>query len=77
MLSLYICFGLLNALDGNVLQSTRGLMSVCVGALFVRFGHLHVEPAIGRHVFARRLFSAALMFLAVYLYLQGSPRAVK
>jgi hypothetical protein len=74
MLSLYICFGLLNALDGNVLQSTRGLMSVFMSALLVRAGWLHLEPAVGRHVFARRVFSAALMFLAVYLYIRGNPR---
>jgi hypothetical protein len=73
MLTLYTSFGLLNVLFGNILQSTRGLMSVAISTLLVRWGHLHLEPETGKGVFIRRLAAATLMFLAVTLYMIGKP----
>jgi hypothetical protein len=68
MLMLYTCFGLEGPLLGNILQSTRGLMSILLGSLLVYWGHFHIEPLGGKGVFARRLAAGVLMFLAVSLY---------
>ena len=73
MLFLFASFGFLNVVFGNILQSTRGLMSVAISSLLVRWGMLHLEPAAGRGVFVKRLASAAVMIAAVALYMLGLP----
>ena len=74
MLFLYASFGLLDVLFGNILQSTRGLMSVALGSLLIWRGLLHLEPAAGKGVFIKRILSAALMFVAVMLYMIGKAK---
>jgi len=71
MIFLYTCFGLIGPVLGNILQSSRGLISILLGSLFVHLGHLHIEPFLGRSVFLRRLAAGVLMFAAVILYATG------
>ena len=71
MLCLYASFAYVGVVFGNILQSTRGLMSVVISAFLVRWGLLHLEPVSTRGAFIKRLGAAALMFLAVTLYMQG------
>ena len=68
MLFLFACFGLVDVIYGNILQSTRGLISVVLGSILAGAGLLHFEKAAAPHVFARRLAAAALMLSAVVLY---------
>jgi hypothetical protein len=77
MMFLYACFSEVGPLLGNILQSTRGLMSILLGSLLVALGHLHIEPLSGRRVFVRRLAAALLMFAAVSLYVIRDPVQVK
>ena len=68
MLSLFACFGAIGVVFGNIVQSTRGLLSVILGALVARAGYAHLETSISRSVLLRRLAAAVLMILAIVLF---------
>jgi len=71
MLFLFACFGSVGVVLGNILQSTRGLMSVLLGIALAHWGHHHLEAKTPRGVFVRRLAAAVLMLAAVALYALG------
>ena len=52
----------------NLLQSTRAIWSVALGALVARWGLNHLEQQTTRGVFARRIAAAVMMVAAVALY---------
>lgn len=68
MVALYACFGLVGAVFGNILQSTRGVMSVVIGAGLAHLGWHDLEERVDRATFLRRLAAAALMTAAIALY---------
>jgi len=69
MVALYTCFGLVGAVLGNVLQSTRGVMAVVAGATLARLGWHDLEERVDRGTFLRRAVAAAAMTGAVACYL--------
>lgn len=69
MCLLYACFGLVGVVFGNIVQSTRGILSVVIGWSLARLGHTHLESHVSRRVFWRRATGALLMLAAVALYL--------
>ena len=71
MCLLYACFGLIGVVFGNIVQSTRGVMSVGIGWLTARVGHTHLESHVARNVFWRRVAGALLMMAAVACYMSG------
>lgn len=68
MAGLYVCFGLVGAVFGNILQSTRGIMSVVLGAGLAQAGWHELEQRIDRATLLRRLAAALLMTAAIALY---------
>ncbi len=68
MAFLFTCFGLVGVVFGNILQSTRGVISIVLGATLAMRGHLHLETRVSRGVFWRRLVGAAAMGGAIALY---------
>jgi hypothetical protein len=68
MLFLFACFGIEGVVYGNILQSTRGIISVLLGVILAAVGMLHLERAAGHGVFARRMIAAIFMLGAVVLY---------
>ena len=68
MVCLYACFGLVGPVFGNILQSTRGILSILLGACIARLGWLHIERRVTRRVLDQRLAASALMLLAIYLF---------
>lgn len=75
MAFLFATFASIGVVYGNILQSTRGLMSVAVGTLLARMGQTHLETRHGRRVWIRRGLAAALMFGAITTYLlSGADR---
>jgi drug/metabolite transporter (DMT)-like permease len=66
--SLYICFGLVGAVFGNVLQSTRGVMAVAAGAVLARSGWHDLEEPCDRGTLVRRFVAAALMATAIAIF---------
>jgi drug/metabolite transporter (DMT)-like permease len=68
MASLYVCFGFVGALFGNVVQSTRGIMSVVIGALLAHLGWHELEQRVDRATLVRRIGAAVLMTAAIAVY---------
>jgi len=68
MAALYVCFGFLGAVFGNVVQSTRGIMSVVIGALLAHLGWHELEQRVDRATLVRRIGAAALMTAAIAVY---------
>ncbi|MEM6507538.1 MAG: hypothetical protein AAF711_19030, partial [Planctomycetota bacterium] len=53
---------------GNILQSTRGLMSILLGVLIAKLGHHHIESHAPLKVVIQRAIAAAMMIGAIALY---------
>ena len=68
MISIYFCYGELGPVFGNVVQSTRAVISVSVGYLAFRFLRLGVELPVSPALWLRRLAAAALMTLGIVAY---------
>lgn len=68
MAALYVCFALVGAVFGNVVQSTRGIMSVVIGAFLAHLGWHELEQRVDRATLARRVGAATLMTAAIAVY---------
>jgi hypothetical protein len=68
MAGLYCCFGLVGVVFGNILQATRGPMSVALGAVLAHLGWHELEQRVDRGTFLRRLAAAAFMTAAIAVY---------
>jgi len=73
MLFLFATFKLIGVVFGNIVQSSRGLVSILMGALIARWGFVALEQRHGAGVLWRRAVAAALMMAAVALYVLGQP----
>ena len=72
MVFLFSCFALINVVLGNIVQSTRGLISILLAPVMARsddWGHL--EAAQSPHAVLRRASVAVFMTVAVALYVWG------
>lgn len=74
MMFLFACFGLIGVVHGNIVQSTRGLISIGIGYAVARAGHAHIEVRVDRATMFRRALAGALMLLAVVLFSLGAAR---
>lgn len=72
MTLLFMCFGLLGTVFGNVVQSSRGLFSVLIGLVLAEMGASRIESKVSRGTWIRRSIAALLMMLAIFLYSRGS-----
>ena len=70
MILLFACFGEVGPLYGNILQSTRGIISILLGAVMARMGLVRLERRTTRGVFVQRLVAAGLMVTAIALFLK-------
>jgi hypothetical protein len=68
MLLLFACFGIVGVVYGNIVQSTRGLLSILIGLLISAAGHVHLESRASPRVWLRRLGAAVLMVLSIVLF---------
>ena len=72
MLTLFFCFYETGLVFGSVLQATRGLFSILLGAILVHYGVRGQEAAeTTRKDWYRRIVMAVLMIIAVGLYSAG------
>ncbi len=69
---LFVCFMLSNPIFGNILQSSRGIISVLLGAWLAHRGYSYLETKISRNMVIKRVFAALLMTLAVILFVLDS-----
>lgn len=68
MVCLFSTFALVGIVLGNILQATRGLMSIFIGVAVVKLGHHHIESHAPMKVIVQRCIAAALMVGAIALY---------
>jgi len=68
MLLLFGCFGIIGVVYGNIVQSTRGIISIVIGLIMARIGYVHLEERVGPAVALKRVAAAILMLLAVSLF---------
>jgi len=68
VVALYGCFALAGVVFGNIMQSTRGIISIALAAVLARLGHVHLESLTPRSVMLRRIGAAVLMTVAISLY---------
>jgi drug/metabolite transporter (DMT)-like permease len=71
MLFLYVTFDRIGVVFGNIIQSTRGLMSIGLGVLVGRqLGMVDLEGRVPRRLLVLRVIGATLMTAAIFLYLR-------
>lgn len=73
MFGLYACIGYVGVILSTILQSTRGIMSVLIGAILSGQGWHQLESKVDQNVFYKRLLAALCMTTAIALYVAGNP----
>ena len=68
MWGLYVCFGLLGAAFGNVIQASRGVISLVLGIILSYFCIEGLEQKQSAAVWVRKTAAALLMFGSIVLY---------
>ncbi len=68
MVFLFACFAGIGVVYGNIVQSTRGLISILLGAHIASLGFEHLEKRIAHTVLLKRIAAAALMTGAIALF---------
>ena len=68
MLCLFGCFGSIGPVFGNIIQSSRGIISVIIGFAVAKAGHHHLESTTAGHLVIKRIIAAILMLLAVAMF---------
>lgn len=68
MIFLFLCFSYVGPVYGNILQSTRGLISIFMSWALIRLGAGHIEPSQGKGALISKLVAGTLMVIAVGLY---------
>ncbi len=71
MVLLYACFAEIGAVFGNIVQSTRGLISIMLGVLVARLGYIRLERRLAAPMVMQRVLGALAMTLAIALYVYG------
>ncbi len=68
MFFLYSCFGSIGVVFGNIVQSSRGVISIVMGSVVSNLGFVHIETNTGQRIFLLRLSAGLLMFGAIVLF---------
>jgi drug/metabolite transporter (DMT)-like permease len=72
MLLLYACFAEIGVVYGNIVQSTRGVLSIVMGSLVAAYGWRHLEEQVPRGLLIRRILAACLITAAIALFHLGA-----
>lgn len=71
MLLMFIAFNILGAVHGNIIQSSRGILSIALALLATRLGVGLADPLKRGRVFYQRLACAVVMAGAIVLFQLG------
>ena len=71
-LLLFVCFTLVGVVYGNIIQSSRGMMSILIGFLLALAGFESLEERISHRILLKRIGAALLMSGAIALYFFGA-----
>jgi len=69
MIFLYSSFALIGVVFGNIIQSTRGILSIVLGFMVACAGFEALESKASKYVILRRIMAAILMTAAVALFM--------
>lgn len=69
MIFLFSCFGMIGVVFGNILQSTRGIISIMMGYLIGHAGFEMLDEKVTRKILIQRIIAAVMMTAAVILFL--------
>ncbi len=65
---LFVSFGLLGTVFGNVIQASRGLISIAIGIVLLHLGFGKLDAEISREMWIRRIAAAVMMTAGIVLY---------
>ncbi|HBG78125.1 MAG TPA: hypothetical protein DDW84_04645 [Phycisphaerales bacterium] len=68
MIFLFSCFAVIGVVFGNIIQSTRGIISIVLGYVIANFGFELLETKITKKVFIQRILAALLMTASIALF---------
>jgi drug/metabolite transporter (DMT)-like permease len=71
ILFLFGCFGSIGVVFGNIVQSTRGVLSILMGSYVAHRGYGHIEEKVSAKVLLMRIFAGVLMILSIALFYLG------
>jgi uncharacterized membrane protein len=74
-LFLFFSFGSLGIVYGNIVQSSRGIVSVVIGWAIALMGFTHLEQRTQGSVIIRRVLAALLMSVAIALFYWGKAQS--
>jgi len=72
ILALFVCFGSIGVVFGNIVQSTRGVISIAIGSYVSFKGYEHLEEKVPGKVVFLRLLAGTLMIIAIALFYAGN-----
>lgn len=72
ILFLFVCMMLSSPIFANIMQSSRGLISIMLGVWLSYRGHTDLEAKIPLRAIMQRIFAAILMAGAVIIFAHGS-----
>lgn len=67
-ITLFVSFGLIGPVFANVVQSSRGIISVALGIVLCKLGFSHLDVKGSRNLWIRRFICAVIMTTAIILY---------
>ena len=65
---LNLCFAILGTVNGNIIQSTRGIFAILFAPILAACGLTYLERKVSWGITIRRLAAACLMVAAIFLY---------
>ncbi|MFP4521404.1 MAG: EamA family transporter [Fibrobacterota bacterium] len=71
MIFLFACFASIGVVFGNIIQSTRGVISILAGATLSKLGYESIEKKTPAGIVFKRSMAALLMWAAIILYYIG------
>ncbi|OGV39459.1 MAG: hypothetical protein A2020_02915 [Lentisphaerae bacterium GWF2_45_14] len=72
MFFLFTCFAQIGPVFGNIIQSSRGIISIVIGLAAASLGFVALEQKTSGSVFTRRLVAAVMMTLAICMFYYGA-----
>jgi hypothetical protein len=72
MFFLFATFATIGVVYGNIVQSSRGLISIGLGVVVARRGLVAIEEQVGASIAVRRGIAAVLMSAAIVLFYLGA-----
>ncbi|NMA42352.1 MAG: DMT family transporter [Oligosphaeraceae bacterium] len=65
---LFACFQQIGTVNGNIVQSTRGVWAVLLGVVLSKAGQTYLEEKVPWNIVMRRFLAAAMLVVGILLY---------